>query len=113
MDIALMGVGAGAKGAITGLVGKFLPGVSEDIGAIIVGALMYRFGDRLHPMLQKIGVGVLIAGIGQMTSGFIEGLVPGGSSGGSSGNPGTQYTSVQAMAEAESRKTVSTGVVIR
>jgi len=121
LDLAIMGVGAGAKGLVTGLVGNFLPGVSEDIGALIAGGLLYYLGPRVHPLLRKFGAGVLIGAIGQLSSGWISGLVPGGqagaggssaSSGGSSASS-AQYASLEAMAMAEAQKPVEgLGVLI-
>jgi len=73
IDLAVMGIGAGAKGTVTGYLSGVLPGVSEDILAIVAGGALYYFGGRLHPLVSKFGAGVLIAGIGQLTKGIIGG----------------------------------------
>ncbi len=116
MDLAVMGIGAGAKGTVVGLINKFLPGleVGSDVAAVVAGGLLYKFGGRIHPLVRKLGAGVLIGAIGQLSSTFIEGAIPGGSSnpGNPNPNPNTNTNSLAAMAEAEARRTVKTGVMI-
>ena len=104
IDLAVMGVGSGAKGAIAGYVKKFLPDVGVDIAGILAGGALYYFGDRIHPLVRKFGAGVLIGAIGQMTSGWTEGLIGEGEGGGSShsSNPATTENSLNALAQAES-----------
>ena len=102
IDLAVMGVGSGAKGAISGYVKKFLPDVGVDIAGVLAGGALYYFGDRIHPLVRKFGAGVLIGAIGQMTSGWTKGLFPqGGNQGGSSNPPKTTEDSLNALAQAE------------
>lgn len=107
LDIAVMGIGAGAKGAVTGLVQQFLPDIGAEIGGIIAGGLLYMYGDRVHPLLQKFGAGVLISAIG----GFTENLIPQlnlglKSSSGSSNTENSNVTSLEALAAAEAQKSI-------
>ena len=116
MDLALMGIGAGAKGLVTGLVEKFLPGVGPEIGGIIAGGLLYYYGDQLGDWAQKIGAGVLIASIGGFTEGWFEGitLFGGSPSPGSSSSEGTvssEVTSLEAIAQMEAQKAVPTAIM--
>ena len=108
MDLAIMGIGAGAKGAIAGYVQKFVPEIGVDIAGLIAGGALYYFGDRLSPLVRKFGAGVLISAIGQFTSGLTKGLLPGGETqGGSSShsNPGrTTEDSLIALAQAEASR---------
>ena len=109
MDLAIMGIGAGAKGAIAGYVKKFVPEVGIDIAGLIAGGALYYFGGRLHPMVRKFGAGVLIGAIGQFTAGLTKGLLPGqgqGESSSHSSNPGRTEDSLKALAQAESSRSV-------
>lgn len=114
LDLAIMGVGAGAKGTVSGLVEKFLPGVGPEIGGMIAGGLLYMYGDQVHDLLPKFGAGVLIASIGGFTEGIFAGIqIPGfGSSNPGSSNPTTQVTSLEALAAAESQRSIDSTVVI-
>jgi len=77
LDLLIMGAGAGAKGAIVSQVQKVIPEIGAEAAGIISGGLIYYFGDRIHPIVKKIGAGVLISSIG----GFVEELIPGSSEG--------------------------------
>lgn len=101
MDLAVMGIGAGASGAITGYLKNMMPGVSEDILAIIAGGGLYLFGGRVHPLVQKVGAGMLIQGIGTMTKGLIP--APGG---GNQNQSQTQKapTSLKTLAQMEAMR---------
>ena len=119
MNLAIMGIGAGAKGTIVGIVKNFLPGleIGDDIAGIVAGGLLYKFGARAHPLLRKLGAGVLISSIGGLAEGFIGGIggfFKGGESSntGSNPNPNPNTNSLAAMAEAEARRTIKTGVMI-
>jgi len=85
MDLLVMGLGAGAKGALAGWVAKIAPALSEDVAAGLAGGLMYYFGDRIHPLVKKFGAGVLIAAIGQYTAGITAALAPAPAEGGGGG----------------------------
>ena len=114
LDLAVMGVGAGAKGLVTGFIEQFIPGVGTEIGGIIAGGLLYYFGDRVHEMLQKFGAGVLISAIGGYVEGYIGGM--GGGGGGGSSSPEEQKSSpvtLSDLAEAEAGKVVEAGIIIR
>ena len=104
MDLAVMGIGAGAKGAIAGYLQKFVPEVGVDIAGLIAGGALYYFGGRLHPMVRKFGAGVLIGAIGQFTSTLIPTLTGQGGGGGSSHSsspPRTTDDTLKALAQAE------------
>ena len=103
IDLAVMGLGAGASGTVVGFVKDFMPGVSEDIAQIVVGGGLYLFGDRIHPLVRKFGAGVLISGIGGMTKGLIPGI---GGQGGNSNTNTTQRapTSLKTLAQMEARR---------
>ena len=103
IDLAVMGIGSGAKGAISGYVKKFLPDVGVDIAGILAGGALYYFGERIHPLVRKFGAGVLIGAIGQMTSGWTEGLIGGnfGTQGGSPNPAKTTENSLKALAQSE------------
>ncbi|MDI6905670.1 MAG: hypothetical protein QMD13_09360 [Candidatus Bathyarchaeia archaeon] len=103
IDLAVMGIGAGAKGTVTGWLSKVMPGVSEDIAALIAGGALYWFGDRIHPMVKKFGAGVLIAGIGQLTSGLVPKL-GGGATAGGGGATSTTPITLGRLAEAEAAR---------
>lgn len=105
MDLALMGLGAGLKGTVTGLIGRFLPSLSADIGGIVAGGLMYEFGDRVHPFVQKIGAGILIASIGGLVAGMVPSL--GGAPAASAGTTTTATSSLEALASATSQQVVT------
>ena len=99
-DLAVMGVGAGLKGAIVGYVKDFLPDVTEQVAALIAGALMWYFGDRLHEYVKAAGAGILISAIG----GIVEEKVPslGGGGGGSPApQTGQQAQSLDQLAAME------------
>lgn len=72
MDLLVLGLGAGAKGAIAGYVQKFAPEIGVDVAGLVSGFLLWKFGVKLHPLVAKFGAGVLIGSIGQ----FISNLVP-------------------------------------
>jgi len=108
MDLLIMGFGAGAKGTIAGYITKFLPDLTEDVASVVAGFLMYKFGGRVHPLVQKFGAGVLIAGIGQFTKGLIEKFVGGGGGGHRSPRPRSPQVApanqLKALAEMEAGK---------
>jgi hypothetical protein len=112
LDLAVMGAGVGTASMVTGYVGKILPGVSEDVGAIVAGGLMYSFGSRVHPMVAKYGAGVLLAGVGGLVKGIMGQSGLGGLNSNPNPNPTNNYTSLGDLAKAESMKTVTTGVVV-
>ena len=105
VDLAIMGVGAGASGAVAGWLKKVLPGVTEDIATVVAGGALYYFGDRIHPMVKKFGAGVLISGIGT----FAKGIIPavevgeGGEGGGGSSSSSTSDT-LASLAEAQANQ---------
>ena len=110
IDLAVMGIGSGAKGAVAGWVKKIAPDIGVDIAGILAGGALYYFGARLHPLVRKFGAGVLIGAIGQMTSGMVGGIIGGGGGGSSShsSNPGrTTGDSLKALAQAESSRPVA------
>ena len=106
MDLAIMGIGSGAKGAIAGYVKKFVPDIGVDMAGLLAGGALYYFGGSIHPLVRKFGAGVLIGSIGQLTSGLTKTLLPGegqgGGGGSSSPNPGrTTENTLKALAQAE------------
>jgi len=74
VDLAVMGLGAGAKATIEDWVTTQFPQVPVEYAGIIAGFLMYKFGDRVHRMLKVAGAGVLIGSIGQLD--LIKGIFP-------------------------------------
>ena len=74
VDLAVMGLGAGAKATIEDWVTTQFPQVPVEYAGIIAGFLLYKFGDRVHRMLRIAGAGVLIGSIGQLD--IIKGLFP-------------------------------------
>ena len=66
----MRGLGAGVSGTVSGIISSVVPmnfGIS-GLPAIIGGMVLKKFGGGA---LKDIGEGVLIAGIGQVASGFI------------------------------------------
>ena len=66
----MRGLGAGVSGTVSGIISSVVPmnfGIS-GLPAIIGGIVLEKFGGGA---LKDIGGGVLIAGIGQVASGFI------------------------------------------
>lgn len=106
LDLAIMGLGAGMVGTVTGYVRNILPSVSEDIGGLIAGGLMYMYGDRIHPYVQVFGAGVLISSIGAITKGIVP-AIGGGGSNPSNPEKGSTSTSLEALAQAEAQKVVA------
>ena len=105
IDLAVMGIGAGASGTVSGLLKNLLPGVSEDIATIIAGGGLYYFGGSFHPLLAKFGAGMLISGIGQMTKGLIPGIGLGGQGRNSNTNTTERTpTSLKTLAQMEARR---------
>ena len=78
LDLLIMGIGSGSKGAIAGWLTKFAPELGVDTAGLIAGGGLYLFGARLHPLVRKFGAGVLIGAIGQFTSGLTGGILGGG-----------------------------------
>lgn len=88
-----LGLGAGCKGIIAGMVSGLAPeaGIAPEIGSAVAGFfLAQQGGNRLGPL----GEGMLIASAGQLVRKPIEGvfgrlkLGPAGESSSSSSNPG-------------------------
>jgi len=105
VDLLIMGIGAGAKGAIAGYVQKFAPEIGVETAGIVSGGLLYYFGDRIHPIVKKFGAGVLIGSIGQ----FAETIIPKGSSsspkrGSPSPRPQLVANELKSLAEIEAGK---------
>ena len=73
IDLLIMGLGAGLKGAIAGWISKFVPGLGEW-GGLLAGAGLYYFGDRIHEKVKTFGKGVLIAAIGQLVAKYVPTL---------------------------------------
>jgi len=74
VDLAVMGVGAGAKATIEDWVTTTFPQVPVEYAGIIAGFLLFKFGDRIHHLVKVAGAGVLIGSIGQLD--IIKGLFP-------------------------------------
>jgi len=100
-DLALMGVGAALKGAAAGFIKQFLPDVTDDVAAIILGGAAYYFRDRIPDIAVKIGTGVLIAGI----AGIVEPMIPKIGGGGSKSTPTKSPQDLAALARAEATRT--------
>jgi len=73
-DVVVMGVGAALKGTIEGYINRFFPAL-VGWGGLIAGALLYMYGDRIHEMVKKFGLGVLVAAVGQLFSRFVPAFV--------------------------------------
>ena len=101
VDLAVMGVGAGAKATIEDWVTTTFPQVPVEYAGIIAGFLLYKFGDRVHRMLRIAGAGVLIGSIGQLD--IIKGFFPtaGASPTGGGGSPPAQTLGDLARMEAQ------------
>jgi len=108
VDLAVMGVGAGAKATIEDWVTTQFPQVPVEYAGIIAGFLLYKFGDRVHRMLRIAGAGVLIGSIGQLD--IVKGLLPAPatatSTGGSSSTGGSPQT-LGDLARLESQRTLA------
>ena len=81
-DFFMVLVGSGSASTVLDLVKKYLPveglaAVGDDILATIVGYIIWKYGDRIHPMLKPFGLGVFIAGAGSVVGGFVEQAVAG------------------------------------
>jgi len=113
VQVAAIVLGAGASGAITGAVQKFAPqmAIAPDILGAGVGAVLYYFGDRIHPLVKAFGVGVLAGSL----KGTIEKAIPAiapttatstttSSSGGSSSNAAVALAMAQAYANQQKVK---------
>mgnify|MGYP001626306006 CR=1 FL=1 len=74
LKLVVAGFGAGTKGTIAGWLKSKFPqlGISEDLIGAIIGLLLWKFGDKIHPLVKTFGVGVLIGAIGQFTSTLIQ-----------------------------------------
>lgn len=59
VTVAAIVAGAGAAGAVQGLVKGVAPTLTPEIAGAVAGGLLYYFGDRVHPLVKAFGVGVL------------------------------------------------------
>jgi len=66
LDLAVMGVGAGAKATIEDWVATTFPQIPTEYAGIIAGFLLFKFGERIHHLVRVAGAGVLIGSIGQL-----------------------------------------------
>lgn len=69
VDLIIMGLGAGTKGAIAAYINRFVP-IGEWAG-LAAGALLYYFGDRVHEKVKVFGKGVLIGAIAQLVQRYV------------------------------------------
>lgn len=80
MGLAATVLGAGSGTMVISLVRKWLPEqtgtITDEALATIVGFVMFYFGDRIHPLVQSFGFGLLMSAVGAWASGFVQGLVP-------------------------------------
>lgn len=100
IKVGLIVVGSGAKGAVAGVVQRFAKDMDVDTAGLVAGALMYLFGDRLHPYVKYAGIGVLAGSLAPK----VEEIIPaggGGGGGGGGGSPPATTDTLAALAQGE------------
>jgi hypothetical protein len=65
-DTLLLGVGAGASGALGGLVKQYAPQVPDNYAEAVAAVGLVMFGGKLHPALKTVGKGAMIKVIGDL-----------------------------------------------
>lgn len=61
-----MGVGAGASGALGGMVKKYIPQVPDNYAEAVAAVGLVMFGGKVHPALRTVGKGAMIKVIGDL-----------------------------------------------
>ncbi len=74
IKMLVAGFGAGAKGTVAGWLTSTFPQLklTEDLAGALVGFLIWKFGEKVHPLVKTFGAGVLIGAIGQFTKSITE-----------------------------------------
>lgn len=79
VDLALVVAGTGGAAAVAGVVKSYLPeqteGLEDEKVAVIAGALIWYYGDRVSDRLVPFGFGVLLEGLGSLTSEWVAGII--------------------------------------
>lgn len=93
VDLGIMGIGAGVRPAIAGVIAKHIPPIAPWAG-LLAGAAIYFLGGRVHPKLRVFGAGVLVSAIGELLAPFVP--KPGGGGGGAVHAPATPEEYIKA-----------------
>lgn len=80
IDFFLVLIGSGSSQKILELVKQYLPvegfaDLGDDALMAIIGYLAWNYGDRLHPRLVPLGLGMFIAGAGSFIGEFVNNVI--------------------------------------
>lgn len=78
LDYALVVAGIGSSVSVRDLLKAYFPEQTEGIAdeTLIAGAgfALFYWGDRIHPRLMPLGLGILLSGLGTWSSAFVAGF---------------------------------------
>jgi len=102
VQVAAIVAGAGATEMVQDLVKGFAPQIAPEIAGGAAGALLYYFGDRIHPLVKAFGVGLLAGSLSPMISRALRGgLAPAAAPAATATPAPTSGGGLAALAQAE------------
>jgi len=68
--------GAGASDLVQGQVQKVVPQVGAEMAGAGAGVVAYLYGERVHPLVKWLGIGIMAGSLSPRVKGYLGGLAP-------------------------------------
>jgi len=68
--------GAGASDLVQGQVQKAVPQVGGEMAGAGAGVIAYLYGDKVHPLVKWLGIGIMAGSLSPRLKGYLGGLAP-------------------------------------